>query len=164
MVLAAIKKRRSVREFSPKKVPEKAILEIIKAGQFAPSGKHNGAVEFIIIKTEQMRAKLAEYLQQPFISQAPLVIAPVTDTSKSRWICQDLSVASENMFLQAAELGLGTVWKNVSEEQCEEVKRILGLPPHFTLINMIPVGYPKEKAEPHPDSEFSKKKIHREKW
>ncbi len=164
MVLKAIRNRRSVREFQQKEVPEKAIVEIIKAGQFAPSGKHNGAVEFIVIRKQETKDKLAQCLQQPFVAKAPVVIAPVSDTTKSRWVCQDLSAASENMFLQAAEIGLGTVWKNVGDDQKEEVKQILGIPGHFTLINLIPVGYPNAKVEPHQDKEFSKKKIHREKW
>lgn len=164
MVIAAIRNRRSVREFLPKKVPEKAILEIMRAGKFAPTGKHNAAVEFIVITNKQMRDRLAECLMQPFLSQAPALIVPVTDTTKSRWVCQDLSVASENMFLQATELGIGTVWKNVGDDLKEEVRRILGLPGNFTLINIVTLGYPKENPNPHSNGELKKGAIHLEKW
>jgi len=65
---------------------------------------------------------------------------------------------------QAVTLGLGTVWKHVMAEFAPKVIEAFGLPPSFTLINAIPVGYPAKKLPPHKESEFSSAKIHREAW
>jgi nitroreductase len=76
-------------------------------------------------------------------------------------VIQDISVATENMFLQAAALGLGTVWKNLRSEHIEPVKKALGLAENHVVINIIPVGYPKTKPAPHTDKEFDTNKIHK---
>jgi len=172
MILHAIKNRRSVREYKSKLVSDKDILEIIKAAQFAPSARHNMAVEFIVIKEQKTKEAICEIINanrqfktnQDYVKNVPVLLIPVTDKNKTEMPIQDLSVASENIFLQAAVLGLGTVWKNIWPEIEEEMKKLLGLPINFTLINIIPIGYPQEKIEPHSDKDFSQKKIHYEKW
>lgn len=57
MIIKEILNRRSVREYKNKAVPEKYITEIIKAGQFAPTARHNQAVEFIVIRNQKTKDK-----------------------------------------------------------------------------------------------------------
>ncbi len=45
-----------------------------------------------------------------------------------------------------------------------KIKKLLEIPEQYMTINIIPVGYPKEKPIPHTDKDFNAKKIHREKW
>jgi nitroreductase len=70
------------------------------------------------------------------------------------------------MFLQATALGLGTVWKALKKAFGEEkkIKKLLGIPEQYTVINIIPVGYSKKEPEPHTDKDFDDKKIHEERW
>lgn len=166
MIIKEIINRRSVREYQDKEVPEEHILEIIKAGQFAPTAKHNRAVEFIVVKKQETKEAIYDITNQEFVRQAPVLIVPVTDTAKTNCPVEDLSVASENMFLQAAALGLGTVWKNLKAEFGEEkrLKELLGIPEQYKVTNIIPVGYPKEKPVPHNEDDFDAGKIRREKW
>jgi len=165
MIIKEILNRRSVREYKPDEVKERDIVEVIKAGQFAPTAKHNQAVEFVVIKNQATKDKIAEIGGQDFLKQAPVLIALASDTTKSVCPIQDLSVASENMFLQATALGLGAVWKNLqAKEKATSVKKLLDIPEQYLLINIIPVGYPKEIPEPHTDVDFDIKKIHQEHW
>ena len=166
MVIKEISNRRSVREYQDREVSEKDIAEIIKAGQFAPTARHNQAVEFIVIRDQKTKDEIFEIVGQEFVKMAKILIIPITDTTQTNCPVQDLSVASENMFLQATALGLGTVWKNLKTELGEEekIKKLLGIPNQYTVINLIPVGYPKEKPVPHTDQDFDHKKIHEEKW
>jgi len=166
MIIKEILNRRSVREYKADAVPEKDITEIIKAGQFAPSAKHNKAVEFIVIRGQKTKDKVFEIVGQEFVKEAPVLIIPVTDTTKTNCPIQDLSVASENMFLQATALGLGTVWKALKSEfnEAEKIKKLLGIPEQYTAINIIPLGFTKNKPEPHSDEDFDNKKIHKEQW
>ncbi|MDD2696993.1 MAG: nitroreductase family protein [Candidatus Pacebacteria bacterium] len=166
MVMKEISNRRSVREYRDKAVAEKDIVEIIKAGQFAPTARHNQAVEFVVVKNQKIKDKIFEIVGQEFVKEAPVLIVPVTDKTKTNCSVQDLSVASENMFLQATALGLGTVWKALKTEfaELEEIKKLLGIPEQFTAINIIPLGYPEEKPVPHKVIDFDAGKIHKEKW
>ena len=164
MVLKAILDRRSIRNYKSDEIPREYVIELIKAAQFAPSAKHNRSLQFIIIENKEMKDMLDDILGQRFLKQAPLLIIPVVDTQKSLRPIQDLSVASENIFVQAAALGLGTVWKNVREEKMDTIKQLLSIPENFMLINIIPVGFPQKERRAHNDNGFSPRKIHFEKW
>jgi len=166
MVIKEIANRRSVREYKIDAIPEEYIIEIIKAGQFAPSARHNLAIEFVVVKNQETKNRIFEIVGQEFIKQAAVLIIPATDTTKTNCPVEDLSVASENMFLQATALGLGSVWKAIKKEFNEEekIKKLLGIPQQFKAVNIIPVGYPKEKPEPRSDKDFDGKKIHQESW
>lgn len=163
MVIEAIKNRRSIRKYKADKVPETLINDIIKAGQFAPSAVNNRAVEFIVIKNQKTKEEIFKIVGQKFIKEAPVLIIPTTDTTKTNFAIEDLSVASENMMLQATALGLGTVWKAIGDIWEQKIKELLGVPGKYKIINIIPVGYPKEKVFPHVDADFNPKKIHKEK-
>jgi len=164
MILKEILNRRSVREYRSKAISEEDIIEIIKAGQFAPTAKNNKAIDFIIIRNQKTKDKIFEIVGQEFVKEAPVLIVPVSDTTKTNFPIQDLAVATENMFLQATALGLGTVWKNLHPEWLEEIKKLLGIPAKSTAINIIPVAYPQNKPEPHTDRDFDIQKIHKEQW
>lgn len=174
MILPVILERRSVREFAAQEVPEELIQELIRAAQFAPTGMNNRAVEFIVLRSREAKQKLYALLEpkQPFVREAPLVIIPVTDTRKiplsdlnqTIVATADLAIATAFIMAQAVALGLGTVWKHISAETAPAVVKAFGLPPQFTLVNAIPVGYPAKKQSFHQESEFSPAKIHNEQW
>jgi nitroreductase len=166
MVIKDISNRRAVREYKPAPVPQKYLVEVIKAGQFAPSARNNKAIEFIVIKGQKTKDNIFEIVGQEYVKEAPVLIIPATDTTKTNCPVEDLAVASENMFLQATALGLGTVWKALKKEFPEEekIKKMLGIPEQYKVINIIPVGYPANKPEPHTDRDFVEKKIHQERW
>ena len=91
------------------------------------------------------------------------MIIPIIDLTKTICPVEDLSAASENMLLEATALGLGSVWKAIKGQE-EKIKELLGIPKNFTLINLIPIGYPKEKTSPYSDKDFDEKRIHYEQW
>ncbi|HOK94358.1 MAG TPA: nitroreductase family protein [Candidatus Pacearchaeota archaeon] len=165
MVIKEIQNRRSIREYKPDDIPDEYIQEIIKAGEFAPSAMNNRAVEFIVVRDSKTKEDIFNIVGQTFVKKAPVLIIPTTDTRKTNFVVEDLAVVSENMFLQATALGLGTVWKAVGGGVWEEkIKEILGVPEEYKIINIIPVGYPKEKVFPYVDADFDPKKIHKERW
>jgi nitroreductase len=121
VVTKEILNRRSVRDHKPEAVPQKHIVEIIKVGQFAPTAGNNRAIEFVV-KDQETKDKIFDILGQEFVKTAPVLIIPASDTARTNCPIQDLSVASENMFLQATALGLGTVWKSLKPERKEPEK------------------------------------------
>lgn len=166
MIIKEIQNRRSVREFKTTPAPDEIISEIIKAAQFAPTSRDNRSVEFIIIKAQATKEKIFKTAlpEQLFIKEAPVLIIPVTNPKKTNQPVQDLSLASGNIFLQATSLGMGSVWKNLKLPVADKIKKILGIPHDYLIINVIPLGYPKKTPPPHTDEDFDKVKIHNEKW
>jgi len=166
MILEAISNRRACRSFKPDIVPPKLIEELIKAAQFAPTAHNRRAVEFIVVIDPKTRLAIQGALvAQDFVSTAPVIIVPVADTKTASKPREDLSLASENIWLQATHLALGCVWKHVHDEnELQKIRSLLNVPEHCLVINVIPVGFPAEMPPPHTDAEFDPKKIHREKW
>lgn len=167
MIIDAIIKRRSIRDYKSESVPPALLEEIIKAAQFAPTSRGNRAVEFIVVTDKKLKEKILAITPPPkqdFILNAPLLIIPVTDTTKTTNAIQDLSLATAHILLQATALGLGGVWKNIRPQATREIMKLLKIPKNFWLINLIPIGYPASQLESHQDSEFDNKKIHYNFW
>lgn len=163
MIINSIKRRRSFRAYKSDPVSDELVSEIIKAAQFAPTAYDKRAIEFIVIRNQATKDAIFEIVEQEYVKEAPVLIVPVA-TEEAVLPVQDLSIASAHIFLQAIELGLGSVWKNFNPEREEKVKEILGAPQSFRMINLIPIGFPAEEKSAHGDEEFKVEKIHQEKW
>jgi nitroreductase len=126
----------------------------------------NRAVEYVVIRDPALRNQLHDLLEpkQHFVRDAPALIVPVTDSSKTIVPTEDLSVAMAFMMVQATGLGLGSVWKYVMPEQRDAVRTLLGIPEGRVVLAVMPIGVPAAKANPHHDSEFSSARIHHDRW
>jgi nitroreductase len=168
MINQAILNRRSVRAFTDQPVSDEQIREILKAAQFAPSAMNKRGTEFVVVKELAIKEALLEItgtnIKQEAVKTAPVVLIPLVNTKVSLLPIQDLTLAIENIFIQVAELGLGAFWKNISTEEAEEIKKLLNIPEHYTLVNVIPVGQPQTAVKPHSDEEFVEEKIHWGGW
>lgn len=166
MLLPAILARRACHQFKPDPVPPDLIEELIKAAQFAPTARNRRPVEFIVITDRAVRQKMHDVLvPQDFVAQAPVLIVPVADTKTASKPREDLTLASAHIWLQATHLKLGCIWKHVHDgEEQEKLRAVLGIPEHYLVINVLPVGYADEPLPAHTDAEFDPKKIHREKF
>jgi len=72
----AIIRRRSVRKFKVKEIPENIIQEMLNAARLSPSGGNGQNWVFGIIKDEKQKEKLAEAAgKQTWIKDAPVIIA-----------------------------------------------------------------------------------------
>lgn len=78
----AIERRRSIRKFKDKEIPDEHIMELIEAARLAPSGCNAQPWRFKIVKDKKTRRRLAEAAHnQLFIAQAPVVIVCCADIS-----------------------------------------------------------------------------------
>jgi nitroreductase len=64
MIIKKILNRRAVREYKPDDVSDEQIIEIIKAGQFAPTARGNKAVEFIVIRNQDIKNEIFEIVNK----------------------------------------------------------------------------------------------------
>jgi len=155
-VLEIIKKRRSIRKFFSKPIPEKVINELAEALIWAPSAGNLQSRKFYFVFNQKIKEKLAEASrdQWSFIAKVPLVIVGCVDYKNAEHygekgknifsIC-DVASSVQNLMLLAYSKGLGSVWVGAFDE--EKVIEILNLPKNLLPIAMIPVGYPAEKPE-----------------
>jgi nitroreductase len=150
-VLDAIKGRRSIRAFNSQDVPAAIVEKLIDAARLAPSAGNIQPWEFIIIRRQETKKKVAEAsLGQSFIEEVPIVIVVCAnetrsfegygDRGKALYCIQDTAAAIQNLLLAAYSLELGTCWIGAFRE--EEVKKALNIPNGIRPIAIIPLGYP----------------------
>jgi len=141
LFLEFLKNRRAIRSFKEKKISDKEIEMILEAGRWAPSASNRQPWEFIVIKNEEKKQKLAKLARYGgFIADAPIVIAIIGKIKQNpRWYIQDTSLVSMNMMLMAWALGVGTCW--IGSMDREKAKKILGLGENDFVLTVLPMGY-----------------------
>jgi nitroreductase len=149
-VLEAIKTRRSIRKFKKAPVPEELVEKVLEAGRWAPSSKNRQPWKFIVLRSNEVRKRLSEFLPYGwFLADAPLGIAVIVDPKESSRPVEDGAIASENMLLAAHGLGLGACWIGSYGIPLEDKAReVLGVPEGQRLLSVIALGYPDEKPAP----------------
>ncbi len=154
-ILEIIKKRRSVRKFSPEPIEGGVVERIIDSLIWAPSAGNMQSRKFYFVFNNQIRRELVlASNNQEFISEAPLsVVCCADDRIEKRYyergknlyaIC-DTAMAAQNLMLFCQEIGLGTVAVGAFDE--EKVSKALNIPKNLHPILIIPVGHPAETPE-----------------
>jgi len=84
-------------------------------------------------------------------------LAPSANNAKDvKHYLEDGSAATENILLAAHALGLGTCWvAGYKKAYGAPIAELLGVPAGFSLVALISLGYPAEKAEPHGKRDLS---------
>lgn len=167
----SIFKRASVRSYTDQPVSKEQIELLLKAGMAAPSAKNVQPWEFVVIQDKENLLKITEF--HPYASmlkQAPLAIAVCGNTTKialegaeDLWV-QDCAAATQNILLEATELGLGSVWMGIypKKEFIKGLSNLLILPDYIVPFSLIAIGYP--EGEVTPINKFNPERIHWEKW
>ena len=161
---SAIFTRTSTRQFEPRPVESKYIIKILRAAMAAPSAMNQQPWEFWVIEDKDIISRLAGV--SPYAkpaANAPVVIVPCWNTEALRvpMMAQiDMAIATENILLEAEELGLGAVMLGIApdSERMNAVSEILNLPENFKPFTIIPVGYPVNKHEQ--EDRYEPAKIH----
>jgi nitroreductase len=103
-----------------------------------------------------------------FVGQVPVVIACCAETDNHVMTCGqlcypiDVAIAIDHITLRAVELGLGTCWIGAFWE--DEVRKILDIPKDIKVVELLCLGYAKEKSQ-HPKDRLEIGKIvFSEKW
>jgi nitroreductase len=145
-MLEGIYTRRSVRRYTDQPVEQAQLIEIIKAGTWAPSGLNNQPWRFVIIREREVRAKLAGFTKyRTIIESAPACIAVLIDRNAMYNDVKDhqaMGACIQNMLLAAHALGLGAVWLGEILNNAEKVRVLLELPPEMKLMAVVAVGHP----------------------
>lgn len=146
-----LEKRHSIRKFKDKTISDETIKKILLSLRTSPSAGNLQSYEVVIItdKTKKEALRLASH-DQECISLAPIIIALLADTDKSKnkygergelYAIQDATIAASYAQLAITNLGLTSVWVGAFNE--DKIKLILKT--KLKPIALIPLGYPDEK-------------------
>jgi nitroreductase len=148
----AIKHRYSVRAYEDKPVEADKLDRILDAGRLAPSSNNRQAWKFVVVRGDKLRGALAEACDQPFLANAPVIVAIVGLEPERKMSCDiladvvDCSIAATHMILAATIEGLGTCWiGHFKQDLC---RSLLGVPLQAKIVALLPMGYPDQPSCP----------------
>ncbi|MFP3958530.1 MAG: nitroreductase family protein [Spirochaetaceae bacterium] len=147
----AIRRRKSVRQYEESPVPDEVLNRVLEAARLAPSAKNLQEWRFVVTRDPEARRRLAEAASgQRFVAEAPVVIACCAETNHRRMRCGlesyiiDVAIAVDHLTLAAAAEGLGTCW--IGSFDPDAVRSILGIPRDVEVVELLPVGYPRDPS------------------
>lgn len=164
----SIFERCSIRRYQDKPIEKEKVDLILKAAFCAPSAKNAQPWEFLVIQDKATIETMSTFTpySRPLkgASMGMVVCANLNRNNMIDFCEQDCAAATQNMLLQAHELGIGSVWIGVypMEERVKLVKDYFKLEEHIVPLWMIAFGYPDEKG--NIKDKFNLDYIHYEKW
>jgi nitroreductase len=79
-----VRKRKMIRRYLPKKIPDGIISKLIRNAIRAPSAGHTQVQELIVVKDPATKKKMGQAsVNQMFIEDAPVLIVVCSNTSRS---------------------------------------------------------------------------------
>jgi nitroreductase len=158
-----IEKRRSVRMYQDKPVPEDILMKIVEAARQAPSAGNLQPYELFIVRDTRIKEELVQAAYgQGFIARAPVVLIFAQDASRSEsrygfrgctmFVYQDTAISATMAHMAAVDLGLGSCWVGAFDSPA--VARILDLRAGLVPSVILPIGYPAEEPVKSPRREL----------
>ena len=181
--LDAIRTRRSIRKFSDQPVEPEKLQKVLETVQQAPSWSNLQCWRLVVVTDKEVREKISDlsfvesffstygYKSNPAqkaLAQAPIVIVACADPSKSgdlhqqQYYMADMGIATQNLMLAAHDLGLGSVFVGVFDE--EKLKELLGIPADIKVVGLFPLGYPAGEPKSGPSRKALDDFVHYGTW
>lgn len=159
----AIFHRVSIRKFQDRPVEPEKLEQLLRAAMAAPSAGNQQPWEFYVVTNRALIEALAA--SSPYAgcaAAAPVVIVTAyrEDVIFPMYGPIDLSIAQQNLWLEADALGLGGVWLGIApvEERMRAVEKLVGMPAGQHAFSLFPLGYPAE-SRPQQDR-YDESRIH----
>ncbi|MBK5092983.1 MAG: nitroreductase family protein [Actinobacteria bacterium] len=167
----AIRKRRSVRKYEETGVGDEQLREVLEAARYAPSWANKQGWQLMVVRDAEIRNRVAEVLDKNpaarAITQAPVLLVVCMDPTASgvqkdkEYYMADAGILMDHLMLEAAEIGLGTVFIGSFDE--DRIREVLGVPEEYRIVAMSPLGYPAKMPGERPRNELEDM-VHWEKW
>jgi nitroreductase len=156
---SVIKKRRSVRKYLKKNVPDDVLEKVLESSKYSPSAGNYQPWEFIVVRNEDTKKNLvAAAFNQNWMLEAPAFIVACVNVRLAGAVygergarlygIQAVAAAIENILLTAESLDLGTCWVGAFSEVV--VARLLECPEYVRPCAIITLGYPAEEPRVPP--------------
>jgi len=143
--------RVSIRKYQDKPVEDDKIKILLKAAMAAPSAGNQQPWEFYVVRDKEILEALSK--TSPYAGCTKAAPAAIVSVYRNEGLMFpeyaqiDMSIAMENLWLEAESQGLGGVWLGVApiQDRMEAVTNVLSLPDTVTPFAIFPFGYPAEE-------------------
>ena len=150
----AIEKRKSIRKYEEREVPEDLLRRVLDSVRLAPSAANRQPWHFFVVRDEKKRAAFKAAYDQEWFHAAPVLVVACADT-EAAWTRKadgasyakvDVAIAFDHLTLAAAALGLGTCW--IAAFKPDAVRGLLELPDNLVPVALTPLGHPAKDGRP----------------
>jgi FMN reductase [NAD(P)H] len=177
-------KRRSIRNFEDRAVPDDIVDRLLDAANNAPTGGNIQPLSIIVVKEAAGREALAEIVgAQPWVKNAPVSFVFCIDFYRAkRWAnafdvdfrgeealisfliaYADVMCAAQNVVILAESYGLGSVYVGTILSNVEPARQLLATPKYVLPAMVLSIGYPKLVPQDIPKLNVDAV-VHREKY
>jgi len=138
-----IKGRRSIRNYKDEPIPLEAIEQAMECARLAPTARNGQPWLFGVTDNKETLEKLGELASHgKFIAGAPACFA-IFGLRDEKFYVEDCSAATQNLMLGLWAYGISSCWVAGDKmEYNEAVRELMKVPPEYTLVSLIPAGYP----------------------
>lgn len=145
--ITIIKSRHSVRKYKPDPVEEKVIRDVLECARHAPTAMNLQPWLFGVIRERDLLKKIADLTDHgKFIADAVICLA-VFGEKKAKYYLEDCCAATGTLILGLQSYGIGSCWvAGEKKDYAEAVRKLLEVPEGYTLVSLVPAGYPAEIA------------------
>ena len=158
-LIDAIAKRRSVRTYKKRDLPQGVVEQLLESARQAPSAGNVQPWEFVVASTQKTKMAISQAaFEQENLQEVSIIIVVCADEKraaesygargKALYCLQDTAAAIQNLMLTVCSLGLGSCWIGAFKE--DEVRKVINSPVHVRPVALIPVGYPNESPAARP--------------
>jgi nitroreductase len=162
----AVRGRRAIRTFQDRAVPDSEIEHLLDLARNAPSSMNGQPLQFVVIKNDGIKARLAEIKNRfcppeksafsaDFLRKAPAIVVVCVEIARSHGReIENAVLAASIIMLGAHSRGLGTVYMTAyfSDQPllAQSIRELLGIPQGISPVAILPLGYPNEVPGPKP--------------
>jgi nitroreductase len=159
---------RSIRRYRPDPVPDDLLTDLLEAGVRASSSGNMQSYSIIVTRDRALREQLYEpHMEQSMVLDAPVLLTFCADFRRMRhWLrlrdapdnfdnfmsfmiaAIDATLVSQNVALAAEARGLGICYMGSTLANCDQIGRILALPPGVFPVVGFSLGWPDEDPAP----------------
>jgi nitroreductase len=163
--LRIIFSRRSIRKYTAEPISEADLLSLLEAGMAAPSAMNRRPWHLLAVTDKQILREIGS--GPPYdrtLPEAALVIVVCGDPAVSGWWLQDCTLATENILVAAAGLGLGGVFLGCHGKPEREgpIRRALSIPDEIGMASVLCIGHPAEVKEAR--TQYDPAQAHLNRW
>jgi len=165
----AIFSRRSVRTYTDRPVSREDLHDLLHAGMSAPTANNARPWQFILVTDRAILEKLPMDNYTEAVKGAQAAIVVCGDSAKDKMMqgalnVIDCSAAIENILIEAADRGLGSVYYAAypMEHRVAHLRELFALPESIVPYAVLPIGWP-EKTPAEADR-YDASMVHENRW
>ena len=151
-----IRKRRSIRKYLQKAVPEEALLKCVDAARLSPSGRNRQPLRYVIVNDPKLLRQVFTTLSwatdlpdyYPTEEEMPRAYIVILLDKNTPTPIHDASIAAWSISMIAYDEGLGSCILGSVDR--EKLRRILKVPEGLAVALVVALGYPAENPVVEP--------------